>query len=100
MCIMDKLAIKLKILDRYYPLKIEWDDEEKLREAARRINDIVAKYQSRYSNKDEQDFLAMAALQFVTKLVEIEQAQNSDRLTPDLERLLLDVQAFNAAINQ
>jgi len=97
---MDKLAIKLKILDRYYPLKIEWDDEEKLREAARRINDIVAKYQSRYSNKDEQDFLAMAALQFVTKLVEIEQAQNSDRLTPDLERLLLDVQAFNAAINQ
>lgn len=97
---MDKLAIKLKILDRYYPLKIDWDDEEKLREAAKRINDIVAKYQSRYSNKDEQDFLAMAALQFVTKLVEVEQEQKEDLLTPDLEQLLNDMQAFNAENDQ
>ncbi len=94
----EKLAIKLKILDRYYPLKIEWEDEEKLREAAKRINDTVAKYQVRYSNKDEQDFLAMAALQFVTKLVELEHAQEKDLLAPELNSLLEDIKNFQESI--
>lgn len=94
----EKLAIKLKILDRYYPLKIDWDDEEKLREAAKRINDIVSKYQSRYSNKDEQDFLAMAALQFVTKLVEVEQEQEVDLVSPDLQLLLQEIKDFNESV--
>lgn len=94
----EKLAIKLKILDRYYPLKIDWEDEEKLREAAKRISDTVAKYQVRYSNKDEQDFLAMAALQFVTKLVEYERAQEQDLLTPELASLLEDIKSFHESI--
>lgn len=94
----DKLAIKLKILDRLYPLKIDWDDEEKLREAAKRINDIVAKYQVRYSNKDEQDFLAMAALQFVTKLVELEYKQDENLINTDLKSLLGEIEGFRKSV--
>ena len=66
----DKLTIRVNIVDRYYPLKIERRDEEKIRMAAKRINDTVIQYKKTYAEKDSQDFLAMAALQFVTKMIE------------------------------
>jgi len=70
--ISDKLSIKVNIADRYYPLKVDRNDEEKIRKAAKLINDKIVAYQQRYSDKDVQDFLAMAALQFVTKVIELE----------------------------
>ncbi len=69
----DKLTIRVNIVDRYYPLKIDRKDEEKIRKAAKKINDTVTQYQKLYKNKDGQDFLAMVALQFVTRLVEAEE---------------------------
>lgn len=90
----DKLAIKLKIIDRYYPLKIDWNDEEKLREAAKRINDVVFKYGTKYSDKDNQDFLAMAALQFVTKLIDIEQQNNVQPILGELDELSKNIGNF------
>lgn len=69
----DKLTIRVNIVDRYYPLKIDRKEEEKIRKAAKKINDTVTQYQKLYGNKDEQDFLAMVALQFVTRLVEAEE---------------------------
>ena len=75
----EKLSIRINIADRYYPLKIERDDEEKIRKAAKMINDKVFQYKTRYADKDIQDFLAMAALQFVIKLSEMESKdENSD----------------------
>jgi len=66
----DKLLIRLNVVDRYYPLKVERPEEEKVRRAAKMINDKVLQYKQRYVDKDSQDFLAMAALQFVIKYVE------------------------------
>lgn len=68
----DKLSIRVNVADRYYPLKIDRSDEEKIRKAARTINEKVSLYKKRYTDKDLQDFLAMAALQFVIKLLESE----------------------------
>jgi cell division protein ZapA len=68
----DKLSIRVNVADRYYPLKIERNDEEKIRKAAKMINEKVLQYKQRYTDKDLQDFLAMAALQFVIKLIESE----------------------------
>jgi cell division protein ZapA (FtsZ GTPase activity inhibitor) len=69
----DKLSIKVNVADRYYPLKIDRRDEEKIRKAARMINEKVLQYRQKYADKDTQDFLAMAALQFVTKIIEYDQ---------------------------
>ena len=66
----DKLSIRINIADRYYPLKIDRRDEEKIRKAARSINEKVLQYKQKYTDKDTQDFLAMAALQFVLKVLE------------------------------
>ena len=68
----EKFTVKVNIVDRYYPLKIDRKDEEKVRKAAKKINDTILKYKKIYSDKDSQDFLAMVALQFVIKVVEME----------------------------
>ncbi len=83
----DKLSIRVNVADRYYPLKVERDDEEKVRRAARMINEKVLQYKQRYTDKDVQDFLAMAALQYVIKLIEEEEKLSSDYLPGALKEL-------------
>ena len=83
----DKLSIRVNVADRYYPLKVERDDEEKIRRAARLINEKVLQYKQRYTDKDVQDFLAMAALQFVIKLTEEEAKHSKDNLPEALKEL-------------
>ena len=83
----DMLSIKVQIAERFYPLKIKRQDEEKIRKAARLINDKVLQYKQRYTDKDTQDFMAMAALQFVISLIDCEQQQNVVSLGEELGSL-------------
>lgn len=83
----DKLSIKVNIADRYYPLKIDREDEEKIRKAARLINEKVLQYKQRYTDKDTQDFVAMAALQFVIKLIESEEQADSSFIMENIRNL-------------
>ena len=84
----DKLSIRVNVADRYYPLKVERENEEKIRKAARMINEKVLQYKQRYSDKDVQDFLAMAALQYVIKLTEDEDKLNNDHLPDTIKELI------------
>lgn len=93
----DKLTIRVNIVDRYYPLKIDRKDEEKIRKAAKKINDTVMQYQKLYGNKDGQDFLAMVALQFVTRLVE---AEEHHEIHPVLEEVRQMDQQLAAILDQ
>jgi cell division protein ZapA len=83
----EKLSIRVNIADRYYPLKIEREDEEKIRKAAKLINDKVFQYKTKYADKDIQDFLAMAALQFVIRLIEMEDKTDEPNLMERLQKL-------------
>jgi len=78
------LSIKVQIAERFYPLKIKRQEEEKIRKAARLINDKVLQYKQRYTDKDTQDFMAMAALQYVISLIDCEQQQNVVSLDEEL----------------
>ena len=80
----EQLSIKVQIAERFYPLKIKRQDEEKIRKAAKLINDKVLQYKQRYTDKDAQDFMAMAALQFVINLIDCEQQQNVVSLEEEL----------------
>ena len=84
----DKLSIRINIADRYYPLKVERENEEKIRKAARMINEKVLQYKQRYTDKDVQDFLAMAALQYVIKLTEEEEKLDNDYIPDTLKELI------------
>ncbi len=80
----EQLSIKVQIAERFYPLKIRRSEEEKIRKAARLINDKVLQYKQRYTDKDAQDFLAMVALQFVINLLDCEEEQNVVSLDQEL----------------
>ncbi len=93
----EKLSIRVNVADRYYPLRIDRKDEERIRLAAKLINDKVLQYKQRYSDKDVQDFLAMASLQYVIKLLELENRHDVDPmieavrdLNDQLENILSD----------
>lgn len=87
----EQLSIKVQIAERFYPLKIKRTDEEKIRKAAKLINDKVLQYKQRYSDKDTQDFVAMAALQFVINLLDCEQQQNVVSLEEELANLSIEL---------
>jgi cell division protein ZapA (FtsZ GTPase activity inhibitor) len=90
----EKLSIKVNVVDRYYPLKIERKDEEKIRKAARLINERVQQYKQRYSDKDTQDFLAMAALQFVIKSIENEEQLNDATFIDRLQEVNSEIENY------
>jgi cell division protein ZapA len=83
----EKLSINIKIDGRSYPLKVEKENEEKYRKAAKIINDIVLQYRKRYAQSDSQDFLAMAAFQFVVKNLELEDKVDQSPLFDSLKKL-------------
>jgi cell division protein ZapA (FtsZ GTPase activity inhibitor) len=89
----DKFSIRVNVADRYYPLKVERENEEKIRKAARMINEKVLQYKQRYTDKDVQDFLAMAALQYVIKLTEEEEKLENDYLPDALKELIHKIES-------
>lgn len=95
----DKLSIKVNIADRYYPLKIDRGDEEKIRKAAKMINDKVLQYKQRYTDKDVQDFLAMAALQYVIKVIECETNFEASPVADEIKDLNEKLDEFLKRVN-
>lgn len=66
---MEALSIKIKIGEREYPMRVEPEDEERIRQAGRLLNDQIRKYRERYGTTDKQDLLAVVAFDaFVEKL--------------------------------
>jgi len=68
----EKLSIRVNIAERFYPLKVDRNDEEKVRRAVKQINEKVLSYRQRYGGKDVQDWLSMACMFFALKVVESE----------------------------
>ena len=90
----DKLSIRVNIAERYYPLRIVREDEEKIRKAARLINEKILQYKQKYVDKDTQDFIAMAALQFVIRNIELEGISKSSALEESLKELNDELESF------
>ena len=60
--------IKLSIADRVYPLTINPDQEEGLRKATKKIEEMIKRFEKSYAVRDKQDVLAMCALQFASQV--------------------------------
>ncbi|MGB1043409.1 MAG: cell division protein ZapA [Tenacibaculum sp.] len=74
----DKLKINLVIAGRTYPLSVKsTKEEEGMRKAATKINQLIRRYEQSYAVNDKQDVLAMCALQFASKL-EITSIESTD----------------------
>lgn len=74
---MDEFSITVSIADRPYRLRIEPNDEEIIRRAAKEINELIREYATMYAFNDQQDLLAMAALNFTTAAMNAESQRSS-----------------------
>ena len=85
----EKLKIKLSIANRVYPLTIPSEQEEGLRKAAKKIEDLIKQFEQSYSVRDKQDVLAMCALQFASQAEQktIDKIVVSDKVENKLEAL-------------
>lgn len=83
----DSLKIKVTLAGRTYPIKVDTvNEEEGMRKAANKINDLVAKFEKNYAVSDKQDVLAMCALQFAS-LIEIKAINKDYDLLEACEKL-------------
>lgn len=89
------LKIKISIADRVYPLTIAPEKEEGLRKAAKKIEEMIKRFENSYAVRDKQDVLAMCALQFAAQ---VEQKEiNKDTDTQQVEEQL---QALNQLLQE
>jgi cell division protein ZapA len=83
----EELSINVTIADRRYPMRIKRSEEEKIRKAAKIINERILQYQQRYSGKDNQDCLAMSSLQFVIQFMDTMEQSNISPVIKQLEEI-------------
>lgn len=75
---MDTLSIKIKIGDREYPMKVNVEDEAKLRRAGKLINDKLKRYREEFGLDDRQDLLAMVAFDCMVETMELNEISSED----------------------
>ncbi|MCJ0742750.1 MULTISPECIES: cell division protein ZapA [Pedobacter] len=81
---MGEISIKITISDRIYPLKVNVEEEEIVRRAAKIINERIKEYQENYAVRDKQDLLSMAVLHYATAVLRAEQkVQQQDTSVAD-----------------
>lgn len=69
---MEKISISVKIAERTYRMTIDPEEEEKVREAAKLINEKIRQYSENYAFNDTQDLLSMIAMQLATNTLKME----------------------------
>ncbi len=90
----EEFTIRVKVADRYYPLRIRRTDEEKVRRAAQGINDRLMQYEKRYAEMDSQDFLAMVLLQYGVKLLECEENADISSLRDSIREVTRELEGY------
>lgn len=75
----DQLKIKLSIADRVYPLTINPAQEEGLRLATKKIEQMIKRFENSYAVRDKQDVLAMCALQFAAQVEQKKIDKDTDK---------------------
>ncbi|MAX06248.1 MAG: cell division protein ZapA [Flavobacteriales bacterium] len=85
----EKLSIKLHIANRIYPMKIERNSEEYIRNAVKKIESRIKFYEEHYAIKDKQDLLAMCLIEYASKFESVNNKNviEDDGLTDKLNEI-------------
>jgi len=86
---MTDLAIKIRIADRDYPMRVAVADEERLRLAGRQLSERLREFREQYGIQDKQDLLAMVALATMADSLKVSKEKDGTdaALTERLARL-------------
>jgi len=89
---MSEINIKVEIAGSVFPIKVNAEDEENIKEAVNLINTKIAEFEKNYAIKDKKDVLGMVTLQLVSQLYK--QSSAAERELSDLKKLFTDVEAM------
>jgi cell division protein ZapA len=94
---LNELSVNINIAGRIYPLEINAEEEEMVRAAGKLVNDKLQSYAEQFSLRDNQDGLAMFAIEIATQYEKlVAQMKNDDKQIEtqlaQLNELLKDVQ--------
>ena len=86
---METLAIRVKIGDREYPMRVKPEDEAKIRHAGKLINEKLRNYKSEFGLDDSTDLLAMVAFDCMVESLETNEvnAEDSDHIQRSLSHI-------------
>ncbi len=90
----EKIALKIIVAGRTYPLTVNSSEQQKVLKAADDINRAIKLLQESYAVKDMQDLLAMTALQLATKSTTSTDGTNFQemgKIETSLEQLLNEI---------
>ena len=89
----DKIKINLRMAGISFPLTVDRKDEQRMREAARRVDKRLGDYRNRYAQAvSNERILAMTAFQFALEGLEMEERNDTQPYTDKVRELtqLLD----------
>ena len=72
---MGDLSIKIKILDREYPMRASANEEERLRKAGKAINEQLRMFRAQFGLDDKQDLLAMVAIVCMAEKLKLDESE-------------------------
>ncbi len=92
---MSEISITVKLGQRSYPLTVRRDEEERIRKAAKRVNDEINKLRDNYGITDSADLYAMACLEFASLYMsEVENTSKDDGLTQKILSFEKELEQF------
>ncbi len=87
---MGEVNIKVEVAGTVFPLRVNAEDEQNIKEAVDLINKKIAEFEKNYAIKDKKDVLGMVMLQLVSQLYK--QAHNAEKELSHLKLLFADVE--------
>ena len=83
----NKIKINLQIADSNYPLTINRQEEEMVREAAKQVNIRLNAYREYYKNLEPEKIIAMVAYQFSLEKLQLMQRNDTTPYTEKVKEL-------------
>ena len=83
----DKIKINLQIADSNYPLTINREEEEMVREAAKQVNIRLNAYREYYKNLEPEKIIAMVSYQFSLEKLQLKQRNDTSPFTEKVQEL-------------
>ncbi|CAI8332489.1 MAG: Uncharacterised protein [Flavobacteriia bacterium] len=90
------MRMKLKVANRTYPLNVRLEEEASLRNASKRIAQMMEELEKAYAVSDTQDLLAMTAIQLASSLERQQSSSSLDEeaVVQELDKLIGKLGAF------
>ena len=87
---MSEVKIKVEVAGSVFPLKVNAEDEQNIKEAVDLINKKIAEFEKNYAIRDKKDVLSMVMLQLVSQLYK--KADLAEKELSHLKLLFTDVE--------